>query len=269
MKLNKRLIGALCLIPLIIFVVIGGWANLFVCVAVTVISMYEFYRGFTNIGLKPNIFIGYGFYAIWLGIVIRVGFFSGGEGLAWAVLLWLFLAVAGTLLYGVFSVDNDVFEGPLGLLGTLYIGFLMSHFVLIERSGDTSILRYLVLIASSGSDICAYYAGLMFGKTPLHTKVSPKKTLEGCLGGMIGSVVLSLLFGLLFARQYLLHCAVIGLIGSVFSELGDLVASSFKRKMGIKDYGDLIPGHGGMLDRFDSWAFSAPVIYYYIILFIR
>ena len=184
-------------------------------------------------------------------------------------MLWLFLAVAGTLLYGVFSETNDVFEGPLGLLGTLYIGFFMSHFILIERTGDTSVLRYLVLIASSGSDICAYYSGMFFGKTPLRTKVSPKKTLEGCLGGMIGSVVLSTVFGLIFARQYLLHCAFIGLIGSVFSELGDLVASSFKRKMGIKDYGDLIPGHGGMLDRFDSWAYAAPVIYYYIILFIR
>ncbi|MBR3296548.1 MAG: phosphatidate cytidylyltransferase [Firmicutes bacterium] len=267
--MNRRLLGALCLVPLIIFVVIGGWANLFACVAVSVIAMFEFYRGFTNINLRPNIFIGYGFYILWIAIVIKVGFFTGGEGLAWAVMLWLFLAVAGTLLYSVFSDSNDVFEGPLGLLGTLYIGLFMSHFILIERTGDTAILRYLVLIASSGSDICAYYTGLFIGKHPLNKKVSPKKTVEGSLGGVVGSLVLCTLFGLIFARQYILHCALIGIFGSVFSELGDLVASAFKRRMGIKDFGDIIPGHGGMLDRFDSWCFCAPLVYYYIILFIR
>jgi len=267
--MNRRILGALCLVPLIIFVVIGGWANLFACVAVSAIAMFEFYRGFTNINLTPNIFIGYGFYLLWLVVLIRVCFFTGGEGLAWALMLWLFLAVAGTLLYSVFSVTNDIFEGPLGLLGVLYIGFFMSHLVLIDRSGDTSILRYLVLIVSAGSDICAYYAGMFFGKHLLNTRVSPKKTIEGCAGGIIGSTVLCLIFALIFAKKYILHCVIIGIFGAVFSELGDLVASAFKRKMGIKDFGDIIPGHGGLLDRFDSWCFTAPFIYYYIILFIR
>lgn len=267
--MNRRLLGTLCLVPLIIFVIIGGWANLFACVAVTVIAMYEFYRGLMQMNLKPNIFIGYGFYALWLGIIIKVGFFSDGAGLGWAAMLWLFLAVSGTLLYAVFSENNDIFEGPLGLLGTFYLGFFISHFILIERSGDTSILRYLVVASSTGNDVFAYYSGLFFGKTPLKTRVSPKKTLEGCIGGMIGSVVLSLVFSLIFARQYLIHCLMIGLVGAAASVLGDLVASALKRKMGIKDFGDVIPGHGGILDRFDSWCFSAPAIYYYIILFIR
>lgn len=95
--------------------------------------------------------------------------------------------------------------------------------------------------------------------------LSPKKSIEGAVGGVTGAGILGMVFGLLFVRDLWYHCLIIGVIGGLISECGDLVASSFKRNMGIKDYGNLIPGHGGIMDRFDSVIFVAPAVYYYVL----
>ena len=112
----------------------------------------------------------------------------------------------------------------------------------------------------------AYFSGYLLGKHKLCPHISPKKTIEGSVGGVIGSVVLSGLFGYFFMDDVLVHCMIIGVLGGIISQFGDLTASVFKRKMGIKDYGNLIPGHGGILDRFDSVLFTGPMVYYYIVL---
>jgi phosphatidate cytidylyltransferase len=105
------------------------------------------------------------------------------------------------------------------------------------------------------------------GKVKLCPKVSPKKTVEGALGGIVGSVALSTLSGIIFNNLgvdiKIIHFVVSGFLCGIASELGDLAASYIKRYTGIKDFGNLIPGHGGILDRFDSILFTAPVIYYY------
>ena len=90
--------------------------------------------------------------------------------------------------------------------------------------------------------------------------------MEGSAGGILGSILLCGLFSYFLIPRLLIHCLIIGLLGGIVSQFGDLTASIFKRKMGIKDYGNLIPGHGGILDRFDSVLFTAPMVYYYIIL---
>ena len=115
----------------------------------------------------------------------------------------------------------------------------------------------------------AYFVGRSLGKNKLCPKISPKKTIEGSIGGIIGSIIVCGLFGVIFARGLILHCFIIGALGGVVSQFGDLTASVFKRKMGIKDYGNLIPGHGGILDRFDSVLFNAPLVFYYIVFFIH
>jgi phosphatidate cytidylyltransferase len=94
--------------------------------------------------------------------------------------------------------------------------------------------------------------------------LSPKKTVEGAVGGLLGSSLFAWLFGFIFMREMALVCLVLGLVGGAAGMAGDLTASAFKRKMGIKDYGNLIPGHGGILDRFDSVLFVAPYLYFYI-----
>ena len=124
----------------------------------------------------------------------------------------------------------------------------------------------LVVIASISNDIMAYFTGYFLGKHKLCPKLSPKKTVEGAVGGVIGSAVFCAVFALIAAPDKVMSCALAGLIASPFAQAGDLIASAFKRKMGIKDYGKLIPGHGGIMDRFDSVLLTAPFIYYVLLM---
>lgn len=129
-------------------------------------------------------------------------------------------------------------------------------------------MLWMIILAAFGSDIFAYFIGSFFGKHKMAPNLSPKKSIEGAVGGIVGAGILGLIFGILFMKDIWYHCLIIGIIGGIISECGDLVASSFKRQMGIKDYGNLIPGHGGILDRFDSVIFVAPIVYYYVIFVI-
>ena len=135
--------------------------------------------------------------------------------------------------------------------------------VLIDMT-DYSLFIWIVVIAAFGSDICAYFTGYFLGRHKMAPNLSPKKTIEGAVGGLIGSSLLSGLFGFIFMKEMAVVCLVLGLAGGAAGMAGDLTASMFKRKMGIKDYGTLIPGHGGIMDRFDSVIFVAPVVYYAI-----
>ena len=123
---------------------------------------------------------------------------------------------------------------------------------------------WLVFLSAFGTDIMAYFTGMAIGKHKLCPNLSPKKSVEGAVGGVVGSIVFCGLFGWLVIPDMLTECLIIGALGSVVAQLGDLSASAFKRQMGIKDYGNLIPGHGGILDRFDSVMFTAPLVYYAI-----
>ena len=118
------------------------------------------------------------------------------------------------------------------------------------------------------TDTFAYFSGYLFGKHKLIPKISPKKTIEGSIGGVIGSIVCCIIFGYIFKLD-IIQMIIIGGLGSVIAQIGDLFASAIKRYVGIKDYGKLIPGHGGILDRFDSVILVAPFVYYAISLFIK
>ena len=114
---------------------------------------------------------------------------------------------------------------------------------------------------------------MLIGKKKIFPELSPKKSLEGLIGGIVGAAVLGLLYGLLFGSDLtefsnpLIACTVIGGVGAVPAIIGDLAASAVKRNTGIKDYGNLIPGHGGIMDRFDSILFTAPAVYILAVLF--
>ena len=127
---------------------------------------------------------------------------------------------------------------------------------------------WLIFIIAFATDTCAYFAGYAFGKHKLIPKVSPKKTIEGSIGGILGSTLICLAFGYYFNID-LKVIVILGFLGSIVAQVGDLFASSVKRYVGIKDYGKLIPGHGGILDRFDSVILVAPFVYSIINLFIK
>jgi len=150
------------------------------------------------------------------------------------------------------------------LLGIFYCVFFPFHIVLIDRS-EYSILIWLVFLAAFGTDIMAYFVGMAIGRHKLCPKLSPKKSKEGAVGGVLGSVLFCGIFAYFVIPDMIAECMIISVVGSIVAQFGDLSASAFKRQMGIKDYGNLIPGHGGILDRFDSVYFTAPMIYYCIL----
>jgi phosphatidate cytidylyltransferase len=158
-----------------------------------------------------------------------------------------------------------------------YLGFLPAHFILVRQLGAAANpvyweqpgFRYLFLILFivSASDVFAYYGGKRFGKKLLSPKISPKKTIEGSITGTFFGVVAGVLVSFWFHLPWI-HGVMLGIILSVVAQVGDLSESLIKRDAGLKDSGSFIPGHGGVLDRTDSYIFSGAVGYYYIIWFV-
>jgi phosphatidate cytidylyltransferase len=145
--------------------------------------------------------------------------------------------------------------------------YLLMSLIRILRLPDGNIYILLPLLAAWGSDTCALFAGMAFGKHKLAPVVSPKKTVEGSIGGVLGAVVLAIVYAVVIHLLFdyslptlLLQYAVLGFFGSILGQIGDLSFSVVKRGSGIKDYGKIFPGHGGVLDRFDSVIFVAPAI---------
>ena len=126
---------------------------------------------------------------------------------------------------------------------------------------------WMTFISAWGSDTCAYFTGVLFGKHKITPRLSPKKSVEGCIGGVVGAGLLGLVYGVVLhnlgrlPEGDLWAYPLLGICGSVVGQIGDLAASAIKRNFGIKDYGNIIPGHGGVMDRFDSVIFTAPLIY--------
>ena len=155
-------------------------------------------------------------------------------------------------------------------MGLFYAGIMLSYIYKVRILENGGYLVWLVFIGAWGSDTFAYITGMTIGKRKFLPKLSPKKTLEGCIGGVVGAAFVGFLYGLIFSQHFTLvsnpKVAFMIICGSssIISQLGDLTASAIKRDHKIKDYGRLIPGHGGILDRFDSIIFVAPVVYYLI-----
>lgn len=256
--MKTRIISGCIMLPLLALVYLGGpfiWAAALI---VAFMGVREFYKGFEASAATPCYPIAYG------AIIALYGLNLVARENTNLLMLWVVLVVAACMVYG-FKVNERKLEDMTStLLGILYVVFFSYHIVLIDQS-EHRILIWLVFLAAFGTDIMAYFTGMALGKHKLCPNLSPKKSVEGAIGGVAGSVILCGLFGHFALPAAFTECLIIGLVGSVFAQLGDLSASAFKRQMGIKDYGNLIPGHGGILDRFDSVLFTAPLVYYCIL----
>jgi phosphatidate cytidylyltransferase len=159
------------------------------------------------------------------------------------------------------------------VFGVLYIPVMLSFIYLTRMYTDGNYLVWLIFISSWICDTCAYCVGMLIGKHKLAPKLSPKKSIEGAIGGAVGSALAGALYGYVLTQIRSLDFVIIGIfvciggIGAIASQIGDLTASALKRNHNIKDFGNLIPGHGGVLDRFDSVIVTAPMIYILAVLF--
>lgn len=157
------------------------------------------------------------------------------------------------------------------LVAGLVIPYMLSSLVRLRSAEDGKIMVLIPFLISFVADTFAYFTGVFFGKHKLAPKLSPKKTIEGLIGGISFTVIGMIVFCIILSRYYnykvnYVAAAVFGLIGSIVSVFGDLSFSVIKRQTGIKDYGNLIPGHGGILDRFDSTIFVAPMVELFMLL---
>ena len=259
-----RIISALVGVPLIaLFLIVrGNYLYMFVGV-LSLVGMYEYYKAIKTTGVKTMNYIGFifciAFYMLQL-IYPGVEIFSK---LMAIMLLTLFTYEIFTRKSGINGIVHTIF-------GFVYVAFLMSHILLINNLENAAILVWLPFLTAWFADSAAYFTGISIGKHKLSPMISPKKTNEGALGGIIGCSLLTTVYGV-FISNYnssigIYNFILIGLLCGVFSPLGDLAASYIKRFAKIKDFGKLIPGHGGVLDRFDSILFTMPIVYYYFLL---
>jgi phosphatidate cytidylyltransferase len=259
----KRVISAVVLVLLIlVFIIMGGAIFKVGVLGIIAIALYEYinvYKKTSNKVITSVIILGY-------IINIFIIFFNKTEFL----LPMVYLIVLLSMSIPVFTKSYNVISSAITIVGYIYIinFFTLLAFVREWENGNRLIL--LVFIIAWFSDTFAYYIGRYLGKRKLCPEVSPKKTIEGFIGGIIGSCSGILLWASFIVKleQTWYQLILFGIIAGIISQIGDLVASLIKRYIGVKDYGNIIPGHGGILDRFDSILFTTPIVYYYIKLFL-
>ena len=260
------------LMAVVIIVVIGGFGYLggwffygLICV-LSMIGLWEFYRAF-KMEWSPQGFMGYALgAAYWLFLALnRLDFL-------FPTLMVGFLALM--ILYVIRYQKMTLMEALASYIGFLYAVVMISYLYRIRANYDGIILIWLVFLSAWGSDVMAYFVGSLFGKHKMAPHLSKNKTWEGTIGGIFGGALAGFLFGLILSTRFkdiltpILACTIISTGAGIISIFGDLFGSAIKRQTGIKDFSHLIPGHGGILDRFDSVIFVAPLFFYLAQIFL-
>jgi phosphatidate cytidylyltransferase len=189
-----------------------------------------------------------------------------------SIIVGVSILISIKLLLYLFNLKKSTFNFAtryLLLIGYIIIPFIITNYVAIGKNGYNPKILISILILIWANDTFAYLVGKNFGKHKLFPSVSPKKTIEGFIGGVIFTIIFSVLLSKFYIQSNILYIwIVIAIIVSIFSTLGDLIQSKFKRVAGIKDSGKIMPGHGGILDRLDSIIFVIPFInLFYLILY--
>jgi len=264
----KRILTAVVVLPFLIASILIQslwWVFVLLAVAAMVLGLWEFYLLAKRLQLKPDPAAGY----IAGAALVTIALYNDPA----AILLDQFVIIAltiGTLIAAtVRGAPFDKMLASVGatILGVLYVAFLGSHLISIRTGFDPTLSRHLLsffFLVLMGADTGAYYIGRAFGKRKLAPSISPGKTWEGAVGGLLAALAMAALSHFWFFRElplkYILSLAAVMTIIGIF---GDLAESALKRGAGAKDAANILPGHGGMLDRLDSLLFNAPLIYYF------
>ena len=185
----------------------------------------------------------------------------------------VFVFLAAYLLVMLFNHKKYCFSDvAAAFTSSLMVSVPFLFVSMTRRLGNENLDVLVILIGCWITDSCAYFSGYFFGKHKLAPQISPKKTIEGSVGGVLGVIVIMIAYtyvagNIMNISVNLVSAAIVGLTGGILSQFGDLCASIIKREHGIKDYGNIMPGHGGVMDRFDSLLFVAPAVFYILKFF--
>ncbi len=260
--MKTRILTGLVLIPVLVLVLLSNVYVITGAIALmSLAGLYEFYKA---TGIKNSKLLSLLGYVAGLAIVLDRHIPSRFA----MPLIYIFML----LLFVIMLKEHktiSVNQAGLTIFSIIYIPVFLSTLIEIYLLGNGIYYIWIVFIGAFMTDTFAYFSGYFFGRHKLCPNISPKKTVEGSIGGSICSVGIVLLYGLLLDKRFgidisYIRLGILGLLIAIISQIGDLTASVIKRKYGVKDYGTIFPGHGGILDRLDSIIVTAPLVYIYI-----
>ncbi|MGE5329029.1 MAG: phosphatidate cytidylyltransferase [Deltaproteobacteria bacterium] len=273
--LLTRIISAAFGIFLLVLVMIGPeiWFDVALAI-IALIAMWELNSAFKSRELKPMAWLGYTsvLFVLLLQLALSLQICSK------RVVVLLVLGFSLLVLYITFTkvvLSNNKInfvDASVTILSILYVTFLFSFLGLTRHMAEGRFIVWFVFIGGWVTDMAAYFAGMLFGRNKLIPEISPNKTIEGSVGGLVGCIIVTVIYGLLIKNNLkvdmgLLHFIILGMFTSISAQLGDLTASAIKRTTKIKDYGYIMPGHGGIIDRFDSILFVSPIVFFFFKIF--
>lgn len=265
---NRLIVGFTGGFVLLALAFLGGWLFFALIVLILVLSLHEIHLMGVQIGFKKFDLFTYLFSVV---VLLDMYLYAGRDLLIISVAYITYL-----LIYASFrNKEKMLLEISFRCLTAFYLSLFLGYLILVREfpfaSGNAAGGNIIagIFLSTWMLDTTAYFAGNMFGKHKLFPVISPKKTIEGGIGGITGAIGTMVGVKYLFFTQLpILHAVILGLIIGIFGQLGDMIESFFKRSTGVKDASSILPGHGGIFDRFDSLIFLGPFIYGYVKLFL-
>ncbi len=253
----QRVLSAIIGVPILIAAVwYGGVVLLAVTAALMLLGIREMSLIFSRLDLYvPQILVIPGC----LFLLIAAYYYKDSYPVDAVILIMIVYLVAMVIAYPQFSP----LDAAVSFFSTIYVGLIIFLYLLSTLPGGW-IWLIIMLFCTWSNDTVAYFVGRRWGRRRMAPELSPGKTVEGALGGVLACIIAAWVAALFYTHLPLWPVLLLGLIIGVAAQVGDLVESAIKRQAGIKDAGKLIPGHGGILDRFDSMLFTAPLVYYYV-----
>ena len=258
----KRLMTGLLGFPIVVLIFVFGnkYVVDVVCAIIAALSLHEYFNAM-KAKSKPVIWIGY----VMATLIAFIHVFPIEHAIT---IISILIPITVTTLFMQIVLTNmktNIVDIAVTFFGICYIPLFFMFVPLLHGMENGKILIWFIIIISWGTDTLAYCVGKLIGKHKF-SKISPNKTIEGCIGGIVGAVILTLVYTYMCNTIWSMNLsyltiAIVAIILSMVSQIGDFAASSIKRYVGIKDFSNLIPGHGGMLDRIDSVIFVAPFVY--------
>lgn len=258
----KRIATTLIGLPLLVyFINYGGLPLIILLTVLSLIGLHELYTAFSQKSRAIH-FFGYLFTVVYYLSIGYIGFTS------WLLIELTFFIILTVFFLVLFYRQVPLMDCVITVFGFFYVTFLLSFIFLVRDHAMGRYYVWLIFTSSFGCDTFAYLIGVTFGRHKLKDTPSPGKSIEGIVGGVLGAALVGWLYGQFISSvmnvtdiHIITGATIVSLCGAIFSVIGDMFASAIKRHTHIKDFGNLFPGHGGVLDRFDSVIVTAPIVY--------